>query len=278
MNFREIFFTAPDNKTSLFLCYSEPSGQIKANVLLTHGMGEHSARYLHVAEFFAKHGYRLCTYDLRGHGRSQGKRGRIGSYDNFLDDLGAVFEYYNHDGLPIFLYGHSLGGQIVLNFILARHRKIQGVILASPWLRLAFEPSRWKLFLAKIMINLWPSFTQHTGVKDINLSRDQIFLASMKSLDLTHRKISAHMFYEISKAAVRARQGAEQFTAPLLLIHGANDPVICVDTTCEFYKKVSSKDKTLKIYPDMLHETHNEINRSSVLSDIVKWLEDHVAT
>ena len=266
-------FLPGGGRPSLFLRSAAVEGNMKADVLLTHGLGEHSARYGHVARFFAQHGYRLCTYDLRGHGRSHGRRGHIQRYGEFLDDLQMVMEHYRREGVPMFLYGHSLGGQITLNYLLQRRPRVSGAIIASPWLALAFQPGRLKVLLAKIMNRLWPSFTQFTLDDPAALSRDLAFLASMQGQDLVHHLVSARMFGEVLAGADRTCEGSAGYDCPLLLIHGADDPLTSAAATESFFEKVAAPDKTLKIYPGMRHETHNEIGRETVLAEMAEWMD-----
>jgi acylglycerol lipase len=261
----------------LFVRCRKPADRPKALVLLTHGVGEHSGRYTHVAEYLSERGYEFCAYDLRGHGRSGGRRGHIDRYDELLDDLEAVLNHVRITSVPVFLYGHSLGGQIVLNFLLKRQPDVSGAIVASPWLRLAFKPHLLKLFLAKALLKIWPTFTQITSKDLTRLSRDQEFILSMKDLDLVHRKMSARMFYELTLAASEAFEGAGRIKTPLLLIHGGDDIVTSCAATKEFYDQIESPDKTLRIYPGMLHETHNELERESVLNDVAAWIEQRSA-
>lgn len=278
IHFCETILTARD-RTPLFTrsAVLDQNTKIKAGVLLTHGMGEHSARYFHVAEFLAKHGYRLCAYDLRGHGRSGGRRGHIDRYEDLLDDLEIVMNHHAREGVPLFLYGHSLGGQITLNFLQRRHPAVRGAVITSPWLRLAFQPAPWKVLLAKITLKFWPTFTQDAPDDPAQLSRDPDFLASMPDSDLTHNKMSARMFNELLQGARRASMEAFQCSYPLYLAHGADDPLTSAPATESFFKNAASPDKTLKIYPSMRHETHNEIGRETVLADIVEWLDAHYA-
>ncbi len=271
MNFHETFLEGFDG-TRLFLRSAQPARAVAANVIHVHGMGEHSARYFHVARYFAERGWRFCTYDMRGHGRSEGRRGWIAHYSELLDDIEIVWKHYREEGPPTFLYGHSLGGQIAINFIAERHPDACGAVIASPWFELAFQPSRMKLMLAKIAARVWPTFTQATGIDGSRLSRDQDFLSSMPDLDLVHRFMSARMFAELSGGAIEANRRAREITLPLLLIHGADDPVTSVEATRNFFKNLKSRDKTLKVYPSTLHETHNDLDRETVLADIADWL------
>jgi alpha-beta hydrolase superfamily lysophospholipase len=259
--------------TALYLRSAVVEQNVKADVLLTHGLGEHSARYDHVALVLAQNGYRLCTYDLRGHGRSQGRRGHIHRYADLLDDLERVMNYHMREGIPMFLYGHSLGGQITLNYLLRRRQPVCGAIIASPWLELVYRPLWLKVLLAKIMVGIWPTFTQNRLDNPAVLSRDQAFLASLPGKDLIHHKVSARMYRELLEGARRASEGAPEWDYPLLLIHGADDPVTSPAATESFFQKAASPDKTLKIHPAMRHETHNEIGRETVFAEMVEWMD-----
>ena len=275
---------------ALFLRITAPeSGEVvRANVVLTHGMGEHIGRYGHVAAALARRGFRFCAYDLRGHGRSGGARGDVANDDLFLRDLRAALERFSVDGLPLFLYGHSLGGQITLRFILKNAAAdsakgipplppLAGAIITSPWLRLAFEPPRWKTALAKFLLRVWPTFSQSTGMRPERLSSDQAFLAAMPDLQLVYHRMSARMFVAFSAGAETAMAQAERLSLPVLLLHGAEDRVTSPAATREFFQRCGSSDKTLRIYCGMRHETHNERRRELVISDIARWLEEHTA-
>ena len=260
----------------LFLRSAVVEGNVKADVLLTHGLGEHSARYEHVAGSFAQNGYRLCSYDLRGHGRSPGRRGHVNDYGELLDDLGTAMNYHKRDGVPMFLYGHSMGAQITLNYLLQRRPRVSGAIIASPWLELVFRPGRLKVLLAKIMVGVWPTFTQDGPDNKAMLSRDRDFLASLPGEDLMHHKISARMYTELLAGASRAYESSSGYECPLLLIHGTDDPLTSRAATESFFQKLATPDKTLKIFPGMRHETHNETGRETVFAEMMEWMDSRL--
>jgi alpha-beta hydrolase superfamily lysophospholipase len=247
----------------LFVRTWEAPGIARGSILLTHGMGEHSGRYTHVAERLTGAGLRVVAWDLRGHGRSEGRRGDAAHYD-LLTCSGPQ---------PVFLYGHSLGGQITLNFAVRHRPEAAGLVITSPWLRLAFVPPRWKLLLAWGAAHLWPGFTQETDVVPGRLSRDMDFLLAMPDLDLVHHRMSARMFRELTAGGRRAAEQAPGLTYPILLVHGSHDPVTSVAATEQLFQALKSVDKTLLIVPDALHETHNDLCRESVLAQIAAWLQ-----
>jgi len=265
--------TAADG-TRLFIRASDPpAGTARGSIVLTHGMGEHSGRYHHVIRRLAGAGLRVLTWDLRGHGRSEGRRGDIRCYDLLVDDLLAIWTLARAGPAPHFLYGHSLGGQITLNFALREQPAAAGLVITSPWLRLAFDPPWWKLALARAALLLWPAFTQDTELVPTRLSRDLEFLNAMPDPGLVHHRMSARMYQALITGARRAFHDAAQLPYPILLIHGSRDPVTSVTATEQIYGALRSRDKSLVIIPEALHETHNDLCRDAVLSQITAWLD-----
>lgn len=267
--------------TRLFVRSSDPAvrssdstqGAARGSILLTHGMGEHSGRYAHVVRHLTAAGLRVLTWDLRGHGRSEGRRGDIRDYSLLIDDLLEVWSLASSGPRPHFLYGHSLGGQITLNFAVRHKPDAAGLIITSPWLRLAFVPPRWKVSLARIAAHVWPSFTQNTDVVPTRLSRDLDFLMALPDPHLVHHRMSARMYQALTAGAIRAGRDAIELPYPILLVHGGHDPVTSVSATKQFFRALRSQDKSLVIVPKALHETHNDLCRDSVLSQITAWLD-----
>ena len=159
---------------SLFTQSWQPEDRPRAAICLVHGMGEHSGRYVHVADRLTKAGYVLFTFDLRGHGKSEGPRGHTPSYEALMQDISFLLEAANKQfpQLPYFLYGHSLGGNLVLNYVLRYKPQLKGVIVTGPWLRLAFEPPVFKVTFGKVMNKIRPSFSQSSGLDTKALSHD----------------------------------------------------------------------------------------------------------
>jgi len=271
-NTQQWMHPAPDG-TRLFVRSSEPAAHVRGTILVTHGMGEHAGRYDHVIQRLNVAGLRVVIWDLRGHGRSEGRRGDIPRYEVLVDDLREIWSLARPGPAPIFLYGHSLGGQITLNFAVRHHPDAAGLIITSPWLRLAFVPSRWKTSLAWVAAHLWPSFTQETEVLPSRLSRDADFLQAMPDPHLVHHRMSARMYRALLTGAQHAFVEGSQLPYPILLIHGSRDPVTSAAATQHFYDSLESRDKSLALIPDALHETHNDLCRDSVLRQITDWLE-----
>jgi len=255
-----------------------PEGETRGVIVITHGLGEHSGRYWHVGRRLNALGLRAMVWDLRGHGRSSGARGDAEEYRVLIDDLEAVCGMSREAGLPLYLFGHSMGGQITLRYLQERRPDCAGAVIASPWLRLAFEPPWWKLALARGAMAIFPRFVQETGNTWSRLSRDFAHMASLPDLHLTHHKISARLYFAVRAGGEAALAEAGMVETPLLLVHGDQDPVTSHAATVEFFDRAASRDKTLRFFPGVLHETHNDLDREMVLGEICDWLKRRITT
>jgi alpha-beta hydrolase superfamily lysophospholipase len=152
-----------------------PKGNCKAVVALIHGMGEHGLRYVHVANFFADNGIATMGIDLRGHGKSDGKRGHTPNYEALMNDIESFLKKVKQEfsELPVIIYGHSMGGNLTLNYLIRRRPNLSAAIVTSPYLKLAFEPPRWKVVLVKLSAGLIPTLSQPTGLETAAISRDK---------------------------------------------------------------------------------------------------------
>jgi alpha-beta hydrolase superfamily lysophospholipase len=249
---------------------------VRAEVVLTHGLGEHSERYGHVAQAFAARGLRLHAYDIYGHGRSPGVRGDAPNYDVFLDDLGCVLAELPAEGRPLFLMGHSFGAQITLNYLARRECACRGAVIASPWLRLAFRPPLWRVALATLMMRFWPTFRQRTPHDVHRLSRDLDHVAELPGAELMHHRLSARLYFALVQGGRAALAAASKITLPFFLLHGGDDPVTSGAASTEFFEKAAATDKTFTIYPQARHETHNDLCRDQVIKDMVAWIEARI--
>jgi alpha-beta hydrolase superfamily lysophospholipase len=249
----------------------------KAILVLTHGYNDHSGRYGHVGKALNAAGYSLYAYDLRGHGKSGGQRGHTPSYESLLDDLGLVIKNATEDapGKKVFVYGHSMGGNITLNYALRRPNGLSGVIVTGPWLKLAFEPPALQMALAKLMAAVNPTFSQKNAMNLPGLSRDEAVQVAYRDDPLLHHVITAKLAIEVSQNGLTALEQAGTLKLPVLLLHGGADPITSAPATEAFYKAAGSADKTFKLYPDMRHEIHNEIGQEAVFADMVAWLDKH---
>lgn len=252
----------------------EPDQTPKAVVCLVHGHGEHIGRYANVGAAFTKAGYALIGFDQRGHGKSGGARGHTPSYDALMNDVADLLAQAQkrYAGLPQFLYGHSMGGNEVLNYALRRKPNVLGVIATGPWLRLAFQPPAIQVTLGRLMNNIAPGFTQQSKLETAALSHDPNLVEAYNNDPWVHDKISARMFVEIYNSGEWALEHAAEFSLPLLLMHGGADRLTSADASRAFAKK-GNTNVTLHIWEGWYHEIHNELEQAEVFKMEIIWMD-----
>jgi alpha-beta hydrolase superfamily lysophospholipase len=187
-----------------------------------------------------------------------------------LDFLIAEFSK-TFPGIPVFVYGHSLGGGIVLQYILKKKPIIRGAIVTSPWLKLSFEPSKAKLILAGIMKSIYPSLVQPSGLIVKYISHNPKVIEDYLSDPLNHNKISAGLFHSAVSAAAYSLSNAGELNVPLLLMHGNDDMITSPEGSRDFASK--TKLAELKIWDGGLHELHNETFNAEVFSHVANWID-----
>ena len=247
-----------------------------AVVCLVHGLGEHSGRYQHVAEALTEDGYTLLAMDLRGHGKSEGKRGHAENYTVLWSDLALLLmdAQSRHPNLPVFLYGHSLGGNLVLSYVLEKKPDIAGIIVSAPLLRLAFDPPSWKTAAMRLMKKLRINLSLPSGLDAAALSRDMDVVNAYRSDPLIHGSVSPSLALDMLRYGENLLDHASEFTGPLLLMHGTEDRITSIEATKIFSKKTCA-DCTLKIWEDVQHEPHNDPEKGAVLAFVVDWLKSY---
>jgi len=249
----------------------------KAVVCLVHGYGEHSGRYEHVGAALTAAGYALMAADLRGHGRSAGQRGYTPGYNDILHDTRQLLSQAaeRFPNYPLFLYGHSMGGNIALNYALRYRPLLAGVVATSPWLRLTTPPNPALFGLMQVMNRLWPKFTPKLPELAEGLSRDKLIAQTYLDDPLVHNKMSARLAICIHDAGEWALAHAAEFSLPLLIMHGEADPVTSPLASRSFANM--APNCTCKLWPEMLHETHNELGQAAVLAALTGWLDGVLA-
>lgn len=269
-------FTLDFHKTSVHCGYIRPEDP-KGALVLVHGMGEHSGRYMeNVVPMLLKMGLIVVVYDNFGHGKSGGKKGHCPNYEALISLLERVLNKASSlaPDLPLFLYGHSMGGNLVLNYTLRKNTDLKGIIATSPYLRLAFEPPKWKMTVGKAMLNVWPSITLPSGLDPNGISRISEEVEKYTSDPLVHDKVSPMFSFPIMDAGEWAIANASFLETETLLLHGTGDPIIDYRATEEFYQ--NAKTATLKLFEGGYHELHHDNCRMEVLSYIENWLRQQL--
>lgn len=250
--------------------------ETKAVVVLAHGMGEHSSRYNQVAKKLTDNGFSVVAFDHFGHGKTDGKRGHNPNFDAVLESLSVVIEKAKNlfPEKPIFLYGHSMGGNVVVNYVLRKNHNLKGVIATSPFLKLAFKPPAVKLFVGKLLQNLVPSLTMGNEL-DINaLSRDKIEVEKYMNDPLVHSKISPNYSIKFIETGLWSIENASKLNIPMLFLHGKADSITSYKGSQEF---VDNSDKAkIKLFEGGYHELHNDLCKEEMLQDVVNWLNSQL--
>lgn len=275
MQHREASFRTPDG-LDLYRQGWRPETPPKAVLAILHGFGEHSGRYKNVVDYFAPRGYAVYGFDLRGHGRSPGARGAIKAWSEYREDTAAFVRAVTEEepGKPLFLYGHSLGGEIALDYVLHDPQGSKGVIASAPTLgRPGISPVL--LWISRLMSRIAPGFSMETKLDATALSRDQAVVEAYVTDPLVHGIGTARLGTEMSDTAAWVQAHASDLRLPLLIIHGQKDRLVNPEDSQRFFQNVSFADKERIEYPGGFHEPHNDIEHPKVMADIERWVVKH---
>lgn len=252
-----------------------PDGEAKAAVMLVHGLGEHSGRYEHVADRLTSSGYAVHALDHRGHGKSEGKRVYVKSYDEFMADLiqfRALVEG-RHPGLPFFALGHSMGGNLVMGHVLDHQDGVAGMVLSGPALKAGDELSPTKITIFKAVAKVAPGFRPE-GLSADAISRDPAVVAAYQADPLVFTgKISAGLGAALFDAMDTFPDRYASLTLPVLLMHGTEDRLTNIEGSRELERMATNADVTAEYYDGLYHEVFNEPEQDQVLDDLVSWLD-----
>lgn len=245
---------------------------VKGRIFLVHGIGEHSGRYENVRQHLAAAGYSVRALDLRGHGRSSGKRGHLRFAHVFRDlDMLLAEERSRGSADRLFLYGHSLGGLIVLTYALDRSPAVAGLIASGPAIHTALRERRIKAVAARLLGPLLPTLTIPSGLDDTKLTRDAAELASYRADPLVHRQASLGLGHD-ALAAIDRVLSSTRLCAPLLLLHGGADRINYISGSEAIAANLGDRC-TLRVYADVLHKPHHDPESRRILDDVVEWLD-----
>ncbi|WP_330728138.1 lysophospholipase [Burkholderia multivorans] len=252
----------------------------RATVALLHGLAEHAGRYAPLAARLNAAGIDLLAIDLRGHGRSPGKRAWVARFDEYLDDADALVDEAARAPTPLFLMGHSMGGAIAALYAIerapARACTLAGLVLSSPALAPGRDVPRWMLALSRLISRVWPTFPA-IRIDAALLSRDADVVAANRADPLVHHgPVPARTGAEILDAMARIERGRSALRVPVLVYHGTADKLTEPDGSRTFGARVGSADRTLTLYEGGFHETMNDIECERVIDALIGWIDARV--
>ncbi len=279
MNHQEGFFEGIRNTRIYHQCWL-PETEPKAVLMLIHGLGEHSGRYLNIVNHFVPMGFAVYGMDHPGHGRSEGVRKYVDRFEDFIETVKAFFERIQgwQAGKPIFLLGHSMGGLIGAVYLLDHQAGLKGAILSGPSVKKPDSISGITVFIAKILGTLMPRFgLVETAPEEV--CRDPAVVQAYISDPLVYKgKTTARLAAEVLKAVQRISREAGKITLPILILQGGADLIVNPAGAQMLYDSISSADKEISTYSDLYHEIYNEPEHFKVLLDVEAWILEQMKT
>jgi alpha-beta hydrolase superfamily lysophospholipase len=247
-----------------------------ANVLVVHGLGEHCERYAHVAEALNGIGANVYTFDLRGHGKSEGEPVLIKNITEYREDVEAVYQTIEKDK-PLFILGHSMGGLVALHFLLfGNPTDIRGVVLTGPAIKEGDDINFFTKLIVQILGRIAPKL-QTVKLKPESISRDAVEVQKYITDPLVYSggtKAGLGLALLNAISAIKPRFTAFQF--PVLLMHGEADKITNLEGSKAFYAQCASQDKTLKVWDGAFHEILNETNKTEIIETMTDWIKTRI--
>jgi alpha-beta hydrolase superfamily lysophospholipase len=245
-------------------------------LLLVHGLGEHSGRYLHVAEHFLGAGYAVLALDYRGHGRSDGPRVHVERFDAFVEDVAALRAEAARwfPGVPLFLVGHSQGGLVALRSALLAPEGLAGLVVSSPLLGVhpSARPGLAMVVAARLLDIVAPRLRLPNHVDPCHVSRDPSVVDAYRSDPLVTRRVSARWYASLQCAIADTFERAASLRVPSLIMASGSDLLVDPDAASRFAARAPSSLVTLVRWPELYHEMFNEPEREAVFRRMERWL------
>jgi len=240
-------------------------------VLIVHGLAEHAGRYAHVADALTRAGCDVWAMELRGHGESEGRRGHVDRWKQYVDDVRAVARRI---GRPVFLLGHSMGALVCLEVLRSGQLPdIMGLALSNPLLGVAVRAPWIKLKGAGLLSSVWPTLSLGNELDPRHISRDPEVVEAYEADPLVYDTITSRWYTEMRAAQGAVMGHSRRFAAPLLLLLGTGDKICDAETARAFFDAYGGADKDLAVFEGFYHELFNELEKDRVLAELILWLQ-----
>ncbi len=271
-----------NSKDGIKLYYQSwlPSATVRGILILVHGLGGHSGMYVNIVKQLIPHDFAVYGLDLRGSGKSPGQRAYINSWDDYRNDVSAFLKLVKSQNpqIPCFLFGHSMGGLTILDYLLRypeEAKLLAGAIAFTPALGESGVPTI-RLILGRILSRIYPRFSMNTGMDLGFASRDAEVIKAYARDTLRHTVGTARLSTEFFTTLAWVQAHAKDLQIPFLMMLAGDDKVTLPEGGRIFFEKVSSGDKELREYPDRYHDMHDDFGYEEVLGDLASWLERHL--
>jgi acylglycerol lipase len=252
-----------------------PKADATISFAVMHGLGEHSRRYERFAMGMARHGFATFAVDLRGHGKSEGRRGHVDSWNQWTDDVAAFVAHVEGlAGGEVVPVGHSFGGAALLSTVLAdKLPQTRRFVVSSPALRLKAVVPAWKIALGKTTSTILPRLTLDNEVDPKTLSKIPEVVEAYRTDPLVHGKISSRLYAEWGSACQRILDGAGEIKVPFLIVAGTDDRLIDPAGSEELHHRSESMS-VLRLFEGRYHEPFNDVDSEEVFAVIADWLSE----
>lgn len=255
--------------------YKQIPPDARGLIMISHGFGEHSGLYEEFMDFLINNGYGVCAYDHRAHGQSEEERGHIDRFEFFIEDMAVVVRHLKqeHQGLPLFIFGHSMGGLIAFIFGVLHPEGLKGQVFTGPAvgrpIGTGFIPGSLFTLLKRYFprVKIYPNLSRKG-------TRNKAYQVKIKADSKTLKYETVSFISEfLFRGIALAKDNAPSYRLPVLFLHGKADRIIPYRASMEIFEQIASEDKTLKLYEGMYHELVREPEREEVWQDILGWLE-----
>lgn len=247
---------------------AKPQGQI----VLIHGLGEHSGRYLDVADYFTKLGWSVSAMDLPGHGKTEGPKGYVRAWDDLVCALESFISHRQISNKPLYLYGHSMGSALALQVVLRKAVSVHGVIASSPPIRIVQKVPKWKISLARLLGPLIPGLRFDSGIDAENLSRDKKVVDAYLADTLVNSRVSPALGLGLLEIGPWLLHRADELAVPTLIMHGDVDRVADISGSRDFCGASGEMCRLIE-FPGFYHELHHDLGGRQALATAAAWLD-----
>jgi len=259
-----------------------PESEPRAILLIAHGWAEHSGRYMNPVNYFVPRGYAVYAPDHRGHGKSEGARGYVERFSDYLDDFKTFFDIVRskHGNTKIYLVGHSMGGTLATAYAVRHQDELAGLILSGASLDLGSSLSSGLALLLIPFARILSVIAPGMGIRVLDasaISRDKSVVDAYVNDPLVYRgKITSRFGAEMIKTLQQLPSQMPEIRLPILIMQGSADLLSNPEGSRILYERVGSGDKTLKLYDGFYHEIFNEPGQQQVFADMEAWLAARV--